>query len=159
MSGKVEFCENRHSCSHTSLWKWSVKELLPGIFIFLEQFDISSVQNIQVISSRKYEFVKIGVMKAVLYSTGVNKFASAFSKTFSPLGWYLVQAHKNLLSNSRVKKKNTLLTGVNEITFIAYRENLRHLESDEHLGEAPLHTVQYFHSSLCMYYSINQLNT
>ena len=105
MSGKVEFCENRHSCSHTSLWKWSVKELLPGIFIFLEQFDISSVQNIQVISSRKYEFVKIGVMKAVLYSTGVNKFASAFSKTFSPLGWYLVQAHKNLLSNSRVKKK------------------------------------------------------
>ena len=46
--------------------------------------------------------------------------------------------------------------GVNEITSTAYRENLRYLENEEHLGEASLHTVQYFHSSLCIYYSINQ---
>ena len=46
--------------------------------------------------------------------------------------------------------------GVNEITSTAYRENLRYLENEEHIGEASLHTVQYFHSSLCIYYSINQ---
>lgn len=54
------------------------------------------------------------------------------------------------------QKKYSLPTGVNEITSIAYRENLRYLESEEHLDEASLHTVQYFHSSLCIYYSINQ---
>ena len=40
---------------------------------------------------------------------------------------------------------------VNEITSIAYREMLRYLESEENLGEAPLHTLQYFPSFLYMY--------
>ena len=48
--------------------------------------------------------------------------------------------------------------GVNEVTSIAYRENSRYLEREEHLREAPLHTVQYFHSSLSIYryYAIKQ---
>ena len=33
--------------------------------------------------------------------------------------------------------------GANKIRLITYRENLRYLESKEHLVEAPLHRVQY----------------
>ena len=48
--------------------------------------------------------------------------------------------------------------GVNEIISIAYREILRYLESEEHLGETPFHTVQYFPSSLYIYIYIIQIN-